>query len=92
MRERIANVIDHAVQHSQSGSVPSNVQPVLNADNDYIADLFLDQIAQVMQSKKDSIGDKEIEFIVTVAQNRSGGVHLKLSSLQRHIFKKEVFL
>lgn len=45
------------------------------------SDLFLDQIAQVMQSNDESIGDDELEFIVTVAQNSSGGARLKLANI-----------
>ncbi|KAL3983293.1 interferon-induced GTP-binding protein Mx [Sarotherodon galilaeus] len=92
VRSCLANVIDRAVAGSQQGcvlnvvlrgpSLASDVQAVLNPDDQYDPDLFLDQIAQVMQSNDESIGDDELEFIVTVAQNSSGGgARLKLANI-----------
>lgn len=43
----------------------SDVQAVLNAEDEYNTDLFLDEIAQMMQSNDESIGDDELEFIVS---------------------------
>ena len=44
-----------------------------NADNEFNADLFLEEISQVLQSNDTSMSDVELEFIVTVVQNKSGG-------------------
>lgn len=62
-------------------SVASDVQAVLNVDNDYNVDLFMEEIAQVLQSNDSSISDDELEFVVTVAQNRSGDALLKLGNV-----------
>lgn len=51
---------------------------MLNVDKSYDIDTFIEEIALVMQSNDDSIGDDEMEFIVTVAQNRCGGSRLSL--------------
>lgn len=75
VRDCLANVIDRAVSGSQPGSVlnvvlrrpslASDVQAVLNAKDEYNTDLFLDEIVQMMQSNDESIGDDELEFIVS---------------------------
>lgn len=74
VRDFLANVIDRAVSGSQPGSVlnvvlrspslASDVQPVLNAKDEYNTDLFLDEIAQMIQNDE-SISDDELEFIVS---------------------------
>lgn len=46
-------------------SLASDVQAVLNAKDEYNTDLFLDEIVQMMQSNDESIGDDELEFIVS---------------------------
>ncbi len=68
-------MIEQALQDSQSGTVlnvvlrgpslASDVQVVLNADNQYSTDLFLEEILQVLQSNDTSMTDDELEFIVT---------------------------
>lgn len=96
VRSCLANV--RAVAGSQQGfvlnvvlrgpSLASDVQAVLNPDDHYDPDLFLNQIAQVMQSNDESIGDDELEF-VTVAQNSSGGARLKLANIPYEILSKK---
>ncbi|KAM3612685.1 uncharacterized protein V6R79_012706 [Siganus canaliculatus] len=61
-------------------SFASDVQAVLHARDEYSPDVFL-EIAQAMQSNDTSMTDDELEFIVTVARDRSGGARLKLGSV-----------
>ena len=44
---------------------------LLNSNNQYNADLFLEEISQVLQSNDTSMSDDELEFVTV--QNRSGG-------------------
>lgn len=93
VRDRLTGVINQALEASQPGSVlnvvlrgpslASDVQAVLNANNDYNVNVFMEEIAQVLQSNDTSISDDELEFVVTVAQNRGGGggARLKLGSV-----------
>lgn len=41
----------------------------------------MEEVAQVLQSNEDSIAETELEFVVTVAQSRRGGAHLKLDTV-----------
>ncbi|KAM3592409.1 uncharacterized protein V6R79_018184 [Siganus canaliculatus] len=59
----------------------NDVQAVLHARDQYSPDVFLEEIAQVLQSNDTSMTDDELEFIVTVARDRSGGARLKLGSV-----------
>lgn len=82
VRGCLNSVLDRAVEGTPPGSVlnvvlrgpslSSDVQAVLNSD-DYNADIFLDEIARVMQSNADTMGDDQRELLVSVAWNRSGG-------------------
>ncbi|XP_037614712.1 uncharacterized protein LOC119481662 isoform X1 [Sebastes umbrosus] len=85
VRERLSGVIERALEDSPPPSVlnvilrgpslASDVQAVLNADNEYNVDLFMEEISQVLQSNDDSMTDDELEFIVTVARDSRGGSH-----------------
>ncbi len=91
VRDRLSGVIEWALEGAQPGSVlnvvlrgPSlacDVQAVLNSDDQYNTDLFLEEIAQVLQSNDTSLTDDELKFVVTVVCNRSGGACLKFGNV-----------
>lgn len=63
-------------------SLSSDVCAVLNAGNDYNAETFLSEIEQVMQSNDRTISDDMLEFVITAALNKRGGVRRKLGNIQ----------
>ncbi|XP_030269448.1 uncharacterized protein LOC115579887 [Sparus aurata] len=91
IRERLSGVIDRALDGTHPGSIlnavlrgPSlanDVQAILNSDNQYNTDLFLEEISRVLQSNDTSMSDDELEFIVTVVQNRSGGKRKNINKI-----------
>lgn len=68
VRESLANLIDQALEDAPSGSMlnvvlrgpslTSDVQCVLQSDDDYNTDLFLEEIMQVLQSNDESISSE----------------------------------
>ncbi|KAL7386336.1 hypothetical protein ABVT39_006986 [Epinephelus coioides] len=109
VRERLSCVIGAALEDSPAGSVlnvvlrgPSlarDVQAVLNSDNAYNVDEFLEVVSQVVQSNDTSLTDDDLEFVVTVARGSSGGgSRLRLGSVPydeilskkgRHLYNPE---
>ena len=91
IRERLSGVIDCALDGTHPSSIlnavlrgPSlanDVQAILNSHNQYNTDLFLEEILRVLQSNDTSMSDDELEFIVTVVQNRSGGKHKNINKI-----------
>ncbi|KAK9535956.1 hypothetical protein VZT92_005785 [Zoarces viviparus] len=75
VRGRVAGVITQAIDDSPEGSVlnvvlripslSSDVQALLNAEDAYNVDLFMEQIAQVLQSNDESVSDDNLVLIVT---------------------------
>ncbi|XP_077961146.1 uncharacterized protein LOC144382995 [Gasterosteus aculeatus] len=104
VREIVAGVIDRAVEASPAGSVlnvllrgpslASDIQAVLRVNESYNSDLFMEQIAQVIQSNDETITDDELELVITVAKNRNGGGYLKLANVPYDVIlsKKGRFL
>ncbi|XP_030272791.1 uncharacterized protein LOC115581654 [Sparus aurata] len=91
IRERLSGVIDRALDGTHPGSIlnavlrglslANDVQAILNSDNQYNTDLFLEEISRVLQSNDTSMSDDELEFIVTVVQNRSGGKRKNINKI-----------
>ena len=91
IRERLSGVIDCALDGTHPSSIlnavlrgPSlanDVQAILNSHNQYNTDLFLEEILRVLQSYDASMSDDELEFIVTVVQNRSDGKRKNINKI-----------
>ncbi len=62
-------------------SLTSDVQTMLASDSDYRAELFLQQVAQALQSNVTSRTNDRLEFVVSVGQNKTGGARIKLGAI-----------
>ena len=91
LRNQLSGLIERCANNASEGSImnvclrgpslASDIQTVLRTGDESNTDVFLEHVAQVMQSNDTSLTDDSLEFVVSVAYNRSGGGRLKLGGV-----------